>query len=299
VNVDPRTHAAFAGAVLIGGANFVAVSMSNMELPPLFGAALRFGIAAVLFLLLARAGRVPLARGRDAGGAVAYGLLGFGVAYALLYYALVGLSAGTVAVTMAAMPLFTLMIAVALGQERLSVRGLAGGALALAGIAVLSFGNLGGELGTSYLIAAVTGTVAAAASSVVARSYRAVHPLMMNGLGMAAGTTLLVAGSLLLGEAWLLPRATSTLLAVSWLVLLGSVGLFQLFLYVVRRWSASATVYAITAMPVVAVALGVLLLDQPVTASVALGGLLVMIAVYVGAISVSGEKQAVPAAAAE
>jgi drug/metabolite transporter (DMT)-like permease len=299
MNVDPRTHAAFAGAVLIGGANFVAVSMSNMELPPLFGAALRFGSAAVLFLLLARASRVPLARGREAGGAVAYGLLGFGVAYALLYYALVGLSAGTVAVTMAAMPLFTLMIAVALGQERLSVRGLAGGTLALAGIAVLSFGTLGGDLGTSYLIAAVTGTVAAAASSVVARSYRAVHPLMMNGLGMLAGTTLLVAGSLLLGEAWLLPRATSTLLAVSWLVLLGSVGLFQLFLYVVRRWSASATVYAITAMPVVAVALGVLLLDQPVTASVALGGLLVMIAVYVGAISVSGEKQAVPAAAAE
>lgn len=283
--LDSSTHAAFAGAVLIGGANFVAVSFSNMELAPVFGAMVRFALAAVLFLLLARARRVPAASGREAAGAAMYGLLGFGVAYALLYYALVGLHAGTVAVIVAAVPLFTLVIAVLLRQERLTARGLLGSLLAIAGIAVLSRGTLGGELAGSYLLAAILAAVAIAGSSVVARAYRQVHPVNMNGIGMASGTAFLAVGSLVLGEPWRLPREPGTWLAVGWLVVLGSVGLFQLFLYVIRRWTASATVYAVSAMPVVAAALGVILLDQPITLEVVVGGALVMFAVYVGAIA--------------
>jgi drug/metabolite transporter (DMT)-like permease len=282
---DTKIHLAFITAVLIGGANFVAVSFSNLELPPLFGAALRFALAAFLFFLILRLRRVQLARGRSAVGAAIYGLLGFGAAYAFLYYALVGLAAGSVAVIMAAVPLFTLIIAVLLGQERLSVRGFIGGGLAIAGIAVLSLGALGDNLSPAYLVAAVLGAVAAAASSVAAKALPDVHPLNMNAIGMASGAILLVVGSILFGEQWMIPRQPYTWLALSWLVILGSVGLFQLFLYVIRRWTASATAYVITAMPVVAVALGAILLDQPVTPTVVVGGFLVIVAVYVGAIS--------------
>jgi drug/metabolite transporter (DMT)-like permease len=282
---DNKIYLAFTNAVLIGGANFVAVSFSNLELPPLFGAALRFALAAFLFFLILRLRRVKLARGRSAVGAAVYGFLGFGAAYAFLYYALVGLAAGTVAVIMAAVPLFTLVIAVLLGQERLSVRGFVGGSLAIAGIAVLSLGALGDDLSYVYLVAAVLGAVAAAASSVAAKALPDVHPLNMNAIGMASGAALLVVGSILLNESWMIPRQAHTWLALGWLVLLGSVGLFQLFLYVIRRWTASATAYVITAMPVVAVALGAIMLDQPITPAVLAGGFLVIVAVYVGAIS--------------
>jgi drug/metabolite transporter (DMT)-like permease len=292
---DGATYAAFGGAVVIGGANFVAVSMSNMELPPLFGATLRFGLASLLVLFIARARGVPLPTGRAARGAVLYGLLGFGASYALLYYALVGLPAGTTAVIVAAAPLFTLMMAVALGQERLSPRGVAGGILAVAGIALLSAGTLAGDVTGSYLLAAVLGTVAIALSAIVAKAYAGVHPLQMNAVGMVAGTILLAVGSLALGEAWSLPTERQTWLAVLWLVVLGSVGLFQLFLYVVRRWTASATVYAVAAMPVVAVVLGAPMLDQPITIEMLVGGLMVMAAVYVGAVS---RRSRAPTAAA-
>lgn len=290
------TYAAFCGAVVIGGANFVAVSLSNLELPPLFGATVRFGLASLLVLLIARSRGVTLATGRAARGAVLYGLLGFGASYALLYYALVGLPAGTTAVIVAAAPLFTLLIAVVLRQERLSPRGVVGGVLAVAGIAVLSTGTLAGDITGSYLLAAVLGTVAIALSTVVAKAYAGVHPLQMNAMGMVAGTILLGVSSLALGEAWSLPTERRTWLAVLWLVVLGSVGLFQLFLYVVRRWTASATAYAVAAMPVVAGLLGVLMLDQPVTVEMLAGGLLVIAAVYVGAVSRRPTRGAVAAA---
>jgi drug/metabolite transporter (DMT)-like permease len=277
------TPIAFVATVLIGGSNFVAVTFSNMELPPLFGAALRFALASLILFVLLHVTGVPLQRGRAAWGAALYGVLGVGMAYALLYWSLTGLPAGTAAVIIAASPLATLFFAVLLGQERLSIRGLAAGALAVIGIAVLSADAMGGGLAAPHLLGAVLATLAIAGSSVVARALRAVHPLSMNAIGMAAGTALLGAGSLALGEAWVLPRQGTTLLAVAWLVVLGSVGMFQLFLYVIRRWSASASVFSVAAMPVVAALLGALLLDQPVTGGVVMGGGLVLGAVYLGA----------------
>jgi len=122
---------------VIGGANFVAVKFSNEELEPLFGAALRFGAATLLFFAIMRIRRLPMPYGKAALGAVIYGLLGFGLAYGLLYFALVELTAGTTSVIMASVPLITLLLAVLHRQERLSMRGVAGGLLAIAGIAVL------------------------------------------------------------------------------------------------------------------------------------------------------------------
>lgn len=293
---DRATLAAFSGAVLIGGANFIAVRFSNEELEPLFGAALRFGLATVLLVLIARKTGAPYPRGRAAAGAALYGLLGFGAAYGFLYYALVGLTAGTTSVITAAAPLVTLTLAVLHGQERFSTRGVVGGGLAIAGLAVLSAGNLGGDLRPAYLTSAMFGVVAIGGSSVVVKDFPRADPITTNAVGMAAGTALLIVTSLAFGERWVVPHETKTWLALSWLVVLGSVVLFVLFLYVIKRWTASATVYAITMMPVVAVTLGALIADEPITAEVLIGGVLVIAAVYVGAINKPGRSEEIPQA---
>lgn len=281
---EPRTLAAFGGAILLGGSNFVAVSFSNRELPPFVGATARFAIASLLFLLLGRlrgAGWLPR---RRAIAAAWYGVLGFGIAYACLYTALLELSAGTAAVVLASVPILTLLIAVLVGQERLTTRGLLGGGLAIAGIAILSAGKLGGELPIGSLLAALGAAVSSAWATVIAKGMPDVHPLNMNAYGMGAGTLFLLAASIVAGERWLLPEATSTRLAFLWLATIGSIGLFQCFLYVVHRWTASAAVYALTVMPVVAAGLGAVLLEQPVTIELLGGGVLIALAVWVGAV---------------
>jgi len=285
---DSKTYTAFFLAMIIGGANFIAVSLSNRELPPFFGATLRFALATLLFFLIARAWRIPLARGRDAVGAVSYGFLSVGVTNSLLYYALVGLSAGTVAVFVATVPLFTLAIAVLFRQERISLNRVAGGILAIIGIVILR--GLGGDFVLSYFVAALFAAIAFAGSNVVAKAYPNVHPINMNVLGTAAGTLLLAISSLIVGEQWAFPHKSATLIAVGWLVIAGSVGLFQLWLFVIKRWTASATVYAITGMPVIAALLGFVILDQPITIGVIAGGIMVIAAVFVGAIASQRES---------
>ena len=86
---DPATLAVFAAVVLAGGLNVVAVRYSNGELAPFWGGALRLlpGAAILGAIALARGFRLP--RGRALAGIVLYGVLGFAVSYALLYWGLV------------------------------------------------------------------------------------------------------------------------------------------------------------------------------------------------------------------
>lgn len=290
------TLAAFAGAVLIGGANYIAVKFSNQELDPLSGAALRFAGAAVLLFAICAIGRYPMPRGRAALGAALYGLLGFGVSYALLYYAIVGLGAGPTAVIVGAAPLATLLLAVLHGQETLTLRGVGGGILALIGIAVLSVGSLRADLEPSYVIAAIVAVLSIAESSVVIKGFPKAHPMSTNAVGMSIGALFLIAGSFLFDQRWALPTSVRTWAAVGWLIVVGSVGLFWLFLYVIERWTASATVYAITLMPVGAVILGALFADEPITIELLVGGALVLGAVYIGALGGSTKDDALAAA---
>lgn len=296
--MDRVTLGAFAGAVAIGGSNFVAVKLSNDDLEPMFGAGLRFAAAALLLVALMRLRRLDAPRGRDAIGPALYGLLGFGVSYGLLYYALQGLTAGTAAVFMACTPLITLVLAVLHGQERFTARGVAGGALAVSGIAVISVGSLGGELGPRYLVAAFAGVVAVAESSVLVKGFARAHPITTNAVGMLAGAGLLLAASLAFGESWEVPADLRTWLVLAWLVVPGSIGLFALFVFVITRWTASATVYALTLMPVVAITLGALVEDEPVTVELLAGAALVMAAVYVGALSTTTSAESAPPEAA-
>lgn len=282
---DRSTLAAFAGAVLIGGANFVAVKFSNEDLDPQFGAAIRFAAASLLLFLIAWARGLPLPRGRAAAGALLYGFLGFGLAYGLLYFALVGLAAGTTSVMLAAVPLVTLVLAVLHRQERFSIRGVIGGVLAIVGIAILSAGSIGGDLRPIYVIAVLLGVVAIAESSVIVKGFPRAHPVTTNAVGMLAGTVFLVGASFVANEHWVVPQSGRTWLVLLWLVIAGSVGLFILFLYVIGRWTASASVYALTLMPVVAVTLGALLADEAITWDLIAGGAIVLTGVYIGALS--------------
>ena len=282
--MDGKTLAAFATAIVLGGVNFVGVRYSNQELDPIWGAALRFGLAAVVFAVLVAALRLPLPRGRALGLVVAYGLVGFGLAYGALYWAMQEAPAGIAAVVLAVGPLLVLLLAVAHRLERFSVRAAVGAAIALGGSALMFLEPGDADVGwTSF---AVLGLAALAASESVVLSKLAgpQHPMAMNLVGMTAGAAALLAFAALRGEDLALPRETDTRLAVVYLVA-ATVGMFLCILYVVQRWTASATAYTFVSMPVVAVVAGAIALDEEITAAVVAGGALVLAGVYVGALS--------------
>lgn len=280
--LDRPAFAAFAGAVVIGGSNFVAIRFSNRELDPLWGAGLRFALAAAVFGLLCAALRLALPRGRALGLVAAYGLLAFAGAYGCLYWAMQDVPAGIAAVVLAIGPLLTLLLAVGHGMERLAGRALAGALLAIAGSVLIFFQPGSIEFGWGSFALLGVAALCASESVVVSKLAGPEHPVAMNFVGMGAGATVLVIVALVAGERLALPAAGETQVAVGYLVA-ATVGLFLLVLLVVQRWTASATSYVFVLMPVVAVAVGALLDDERVTWTTIGGGLLVCAGVYVGA----------------
>ena len=91
--IDILTLVAFLAVVILGGSNAVAVRFSNFELPPFWGAAIRFAAAALIFWVAVFLRRIEIPRGRALYGALIYGALTIGIPYAFLYWALVSVPA--------------------------------------------------------------------------------------------------------------------------------------------------------------------------------------------------------------
>jgi drug/metabolite transporter (DMT)-like permease len=279
---DRLALGAFAGAVAIGGSNFVAIRFSNRELDPLWGAGFRFALAAAVFGVLFAALRLSLPRGRALVLVATYGVLAFGAAYGCLYWAMQEVPAGIAAVVLAVGPLLTLLLAVAHGMERISGRALAGALVAIAGSVMVFFqpGSISFGWGSFGLLGVAA--LCASESVVVTKLAGRQHPVAMNFVGMSIGAVVLLVVAAAAGERLAFPADGETQFAVAYLVA-ATVGLFLLVLVVVQRWTASATSYAFVLMPVIAVVLGALVADEPIAATTVVGGVIVGVGVYVGA----------------
>lgn len=281
---DAKVFMAFVAAGVIAGLNFVAVRFSNRELPPLWGAGVRFAAAALVFAAIVVLQRRTWPRGRALLGGAAYGLLGFGLFYAFLYYALVDLQAGLASVVLSLVPIVTMMLAAVQGLEKFRARGAVGGLLGAAGLALIFREELSGDAPPLALLAVVGGVLVGCEASIILKRVPHGDAFATNAVGMAVGSAFLLAASVLRGEPRVIPQQTSTQVALVYLVLVGSVGLFALFLFVLERWSASRTSYQFLLSPVVAVAAGFALADEAVTPRFLMGGLVVLLGVYIGAL---------------
>lgn len=281
---DRVTLAAFlAGAALAGG-NAVAVRFSNRGLDPLWGAGLRFALAAAIFLGLVLVLRLSFPRGRALAGAILWGLIQFAATFALMYYAFVELHAGFGQILLALVPLLTVLLASAQGEESLRLQSLVGAVMAVVGVAIMTSASLDTSLPLLSVLAGLGGAVCFAESAVLVRLLPPVHPVTMNAVGMTAGAAALLVGAAVIGESFVLPDDASTWAAVVYLVTLGSVGVFLLYLFVLGRWTASRVSYSFLLSPFVSILLSVWLDDEPVGWGLVVGGVLVLSGVYVGAL---------------
>ena len=275
----------FALVVLIGGSNFVAVRFSNRELPPFWGAGLRFGLAGALLLGFALWRRIPLPLGSALPGVALLGVLSFGVTYALAYWGLLAAPAALASTLVALVPLLTFGLTIALGMERFRWAGLIGGIVAVAGVATVFIDQLQATVPLTAVLALFLQALGVAASTVLLKRLPRTHPIGTNAIAMFPGAAFLLVLSLLAGERPALPARPEVWAAFLYLSTIGAVGLFVGIVYIVQRWTASASAYVTVLFPVVTVAVGAALAGEVVSLRFAAGAALVMIGTYIGALA--------------
>lgn len=279
---DRVAVAAFVGATVLASGNAVAIRFSNRELDWLWGAALRFLIASAVLVSVMVVLRRPWPRRRQLHGALAFGVFGLATTFALAYWALLTIQAGLGQTLLALAPLVTLLIAVALRQERMTRAALSGSVVSAVGVAVVAWRPEGDPVPAGPLLAGLGATTSMALATILVRRAPKVDPVAMNTVAALTAAGLLLAGALLTGQAPTLPQQEDTWAAVVYLALAGSVGVFTLQLLVLKHWTASRANYMFVLIPLLTVVLSAWLDNETVGIGLLAGGTLVVGGVYLG-----------------
>jgi drug/metabolite transporter (DMT)-like permease len=276
------TLAAYIMTVLFAGFNAIGVHYTVLELPPFWGAALRFGPASAFLFLVVIFFKLPLPHGRALLGTILYGALNFGATFAFLYFGLIRVQPGMATVMLALVPLFTLLFAILHKQETFRWRALLGALLALGGIGLVFVDQLRTNVPILYLAAVILGSVCFAEANVIAKSFPKSHPITTSAVGMAAGTIILLLVSILARENRVLPVKAPTWFALIFLIILGSCAVFTLTLFVLKRWSASTISYQFVLLPFITLTVSAWLIHETLSPILLAGAGLVLAGVFFG-----------------
>jgi drug/metabolite transporter (DMT)-like permease len=271
----PVVWALYALLVLVWSSTWVSIKIGLEDLPPLFGAAIRFGAAGLLLLAFTAARKRPLRT--DPVLVAILALLPFATTYGLIYWAEQHIPSGLTAVLFGVLPLYVAVIgSVLLPEEPLKPRTVAGIGIALAGL-VLAF-NESLELGDDDLallaaLAVVGSPLASAVGniSIKRRAAQSPDPLVVNGWAMlAAGALLLLVSAPF--EDWGETAWTAEAIgSIAYLALAGTAFTFVTLTVLLRELPAVTTSFIAVVIPLGALAFGAVLENEVVT-STAIGG---------------------------
>lgn len=291
---------------VVWGSTYLAIRVVVHEMPPLCAASLRFAAAGLVMALVAfytdRAHGWPSRRQWLDYAFV--GVLLLSIGNGLVMWAERSIPSGIAALIVATVPLWMLLLdGLRPGGEPWTLRVWIGTLIGLLGVAFVarpegqvSAGHWPGVLGLQ--IAALSWTV----GSLYAQSLKKRLPLFTaSAIEMLAGSAMLFLESRLVGEDLGLMTVASS---HSWLALLylgvfGSLVGFTAFAYCLNELPARIVGTYAYVNPVVAVALGALILKEPLYSSLLVGGALIVVAVLLSTIKRPRRKAAGAASGGE
>jgi drug/metabolite transporter (DMT)-like permease len=278
------TEASLLLAVFFLGTNPVAVKFAVLDVPPLPFVAIRFLLAGLVVLsivhLLGQGQRVGR---RDLLAMAGVGLVGVGMNNVAFTLGVSMTTASDTALIYAAVPVWGILLGLALGLERPTIWGVMGVGLAFLGVGVVVYGGLGGG-GTS-----LEGDLLVVVATICWGSYAVLSlPLLRT-----YSPLVVAAYTMFFGGLAALPLALSGLLGTDWAEVdagaWGAVAYSTLFVAAfgfaawqagISRTGANRVLVYQYLITLVGVASGVALLGESLTPNKLVGGAVILLGVY-------------------
>lgn len=280
-----RTTAAIWAALgtvyVVWGSTYLAIAVAIRTLPPFLMSSVRFSIAGLVLYVWTRRRSAPAPTVQQW---VAAGVIGFAlllVGNGGIAWAEQRIDSGIAALLVATTPLWLAVLDRIWFGSRLSLRALAGIAVGIGGVALLVGAGPIDAVGALVVLAA---SLSWAAGSLLAR-----NGSLPEQAGLAAGMQMLAAGGLLgitgisageLGRVHLEQISAPSLLAFAYLVVVGSLVTYTAYGWLLRSSAPTALVgtYAYV-NPIVAVALGGVVLNEAISGRTVLAAAAIVVAV--------------------
>jgi drug/metabolite transporter (DMT)-like permease len=277
-------------ANLVYATSYVVTRVALDHVPPALLALGRLAIAAAVLWPVVRAleASAPAPSYRDAWRIVAMGAVGFAGAFACSHWGLARSTATNAALLIIVEPVSIMLLSPALLGERLRGREAAGAAVALVGVVLVV---LNGVPGVTHALAPqwrgdlllVLAGVAYGAYTLIGRHVLARHsPLVVTARSIAWGAVVMLplAVAEWLGGAWPAPNVAAIAGLLYLAVVITALG-YLVWNWALARVSAPRASVFLTVQPIGGAVLGVVLLGEPLTAFTMVGGVLIVLGLWV------------------
>ncbi|HUP63055.1 MAG TPA: EamA family transporter [Thermoanaerobaculia bacterium] len=265
-------YAAFATVCIVWGTTYLAIRIALETVPPMLLTATRFVIAGVVMLIIARLRGEKLPRDRRTlAHLTLVGFLMVGVGNLSVVWAEQWVPSGLAALLVATAPFWMAIIeAFRTGGERVDLRGGIGMLMGFLGVALLvTPGGSGGSWGLWFVLGALAiqfgGMCWQLGSAHGKYNLRHVPLLSSAALQMLTGGLITGIAGFAIGEAPRYALNARTFAAVAYLTIFGSVIAYSAYVFALAHMRTTHTSLYAYVNPVVAVFLGWLILDEPLT----------------------------------
>jgi drug/metabolite transporter (DMT)-like permease len=280
-----RVWLALVTVYIVWGSTFIALAIVIRDLPPFLAMSVRHLVAGGVLLAVAlpRGDRESDRIGRrQIGAAFVFGGLLFVTGHGSLAWAQQTVPAGVAALLVGTIPIWMALFDRVGFGKRLPAAAYAGIAVGFAGLAILfdPFGE--GSVDRVGALVIVLGAMGWAIGSLYSRGAPLPRrPLVSAGLASLCGGILLTGYSLVSGEVGDATWTTDAVLALGYLIVVGSFVGFTTYVWLLRVAPISLVSTYAYVNPLVAVALAWLILDESITAQMAIAGAAVLVSVAV------------------
>lgn len=266
-------YAAFAIVCVVWGTTYLAIRIALDTVPPLLLTGSRFTIAGLIMLLVSRLRGEVIPRDlRTLAHLTFIGFLLVAVGNLAVVWAEQWVPSGLAALLVATAPFWMAIIeAFRKGGERLGTQGIVGMLIGFAGVAMLV--TPGGGAGATWSSAFLLGALAIQVGG-FGWQYGSAHskykmkgvPLLASAaLQMLSGGIIVTIAGFAIGEAPRFALTPKTFAAMAYLTLFGSVLAYSAYVYALAHMRTTLTSLYAYVNPVVAVFLGWLILNEPLT----------------------------------
>jgi len=252
----------------IWGSTWLFIKLGLNDLPPLTFAGIRFLFASSILvaIILARGVRWPRKRSEWLVIAVV-GWLQFSLNYGLVFWGEQRIPSGLAAVLQSTFPAFGLVIAhFYLPEERITPKKILGVLLGIIGVGIVFSDQLSfaGKAALAGSVALVLSAFCGSYGNVLVKAYGTqIDPFVLAAGQMVCGfPPLLALGIAKEGNPFHLHWTQTAVIALAYLIIVGSVIAFTLFYWLVRHMDVINTMLISLVTPVVAVVLGMIVLHE-------------------------------------
>lgn len=269
----------------IWGSTWLVIKLGLETMTPLISAGLRFALAAAVLFAIIRVKGIPIPwNAQTRWFFLVASLTSFSVPFGLVYWGERQISSGMTSILFATFPLWVgIMSSIMISTEKVTVNKVAGVLLGFLGVVTifshdLSFdGNMTTMLGMGAVI--LSAAIQAFSAVLIKKHGHDISPFVVSFVPMAISSVILLTGSAALEDLSAVQFTPMALFSIVFLALFGTILTFVSYFWLLKRVEVVLLSLTSFVTPIIAVLLGVVVLNEHVSPQLFAGAGMVFVGI--------------------